>query len=81
MQGIDGFDRFAAGGLELLGLEADEAERAVMAAVDAIYRPHVEALLAADLDDVDPEPRVDLSRGPGSDPAAPGREAEDGSGR
>jgi hypothetical protein len=64
MQGKDGFDRFAAGGLELLGLEADEAERAVMAAVDAIYRPHVEALLAADLDDVGPEPRIDLSKAP-----------------
>jgi hypothetical protein len=64
MQGNDGFDRFAAGGLELLGLEADEAERAVMAAVDAIYRPHVAALLEADLDDIEPEPRIDLSKPP-----------------
>jgi hypothetical protein len=81
MQGKDGFDRFAAGGLELLGLEADEAERAVMAAVDAIYRPHVEALLEADLDDIVPEPRIDLSKRPEADPAAPGREAEDAAGQ
>jgi len=81
MQGKDGFDRFAAGGLELLGLEADEAERAVMGAVDAIYRPHVEALLEADLDDIVPEPRIDLSKSPEADPAAPGREAEDAAGQ
>jgi hypothetical protein len=35
-----------------------------MAAVDAIYRPHVEALLEADLDDVAPEPRIDVSKPP-----------------
>jgi hypothetical protein len=64
MQGKDGFDQFVAGGLELLGLEAGEAERGVMAAVDAIYRPHVEALLEADLDDVAPEPRIDVSKPP-----------------
>jgi hypothetical protein len=64
MQGKDGFQPFAAGGLELLGLEVDEVQLSVMEAVDAIYRPHVEALLAADLDDVVPEPRIDLALPP-----------------
>jgi hypothetical protein len=64
MQGKDGFQPFAAGGLELLRLEVDEVQLSVMEAVDAIYRPHVEALLAADLDDVVPEPRIDLALPP-----------------
>lgn len=64
MQGSDGLQSFIAGGFELAGIEADEAELAVMAVVESIYRPHVEALLEADLDDVAPEPEIDLSQPP-----------------
>jgi hypothetical protein len=64
MQGSDGFERFAAGGFELLGIEPDEAELRVMQVADSIYRPHIDALLRADLDGVEPEPEIDLSRPP-----------------
>jgi hypothetical protein len=58
--------RFVDAGLELLELDADEAELAVIEVVDALYRPLVEALLVAELDGVEPEPGADLSRGPRS---------------
>jgi hypothetical protein len=64
MQGNDGLQRFLAGGFERLGIEADETELVVMAVADSIYRPHIDALLEADLDDVAPEPRIDLSQPP-----------------
>jgi hypothetical protein len=64
MQGSDGFKRFAGGGFELLGIVADDVQLHVMEVADSIYRPHIEALLAADLEEVAPEPRIDLSRPP-----------------
>jgi hypothetical protein len=64
MQGSEAFERFAAAGMERLGLEADEAEVNVMRVADSIYGPHIDALLAADFDAVDPEQRIDLSRAP-----------------
>jgi hypothetical protein len=64
MQGSDPFDRFARAGLELLGTEADQAELTVIGVVDEIYRPHIEALLAAQLDDVEPEVDQDLGSAP-----------------
>ena len=64
MQGNDGWQSFLAGGFERVGIEADETELAVMAVAESIYRPHIQALLAADLDDVAPEPGIDLSQRP-----------------
>jgi hypothetical protein len=64
MQGSDGFQRFVGGGFELLGIEADEAELAVIEVAGSIYQPRIDALLEADLDDVEPEPHIDLSRPP-----------------
>jgi hypothetical protein len=64
MQGSDGFQRFAAGGFELLGIEPDEMELRVMQVADSVYRTHIDALLRADLDGVEPEPDIDLSRPP-----------------
>jgi hypothetical protein len=64
MQGSDGFQRFAIAGMERLGIVADEAELAVMEVVDTIYRPRIDSLLEADLDAVEPEPRIDLSGPP-----------------
>jgi len=51
-------------GLELAGVPADDAEIAVMLAVDGLYRPLIQALLEAELDDVAPEGGADLSRPP-----------------
>jgi hypothetical protein len=56
--------RFVRAGLELLDLEADEAEIAVIQAADGLYRPLIESLLEAELDVVDPEPGTDMSRPP-----------------
>jgi len=60
----DAVERFARAGLELLDLEADEAEIAVIEAADRLYRPVIERLLEAELDGVDPEPGADMSRPP-----------------
>ena len=57
-------ERFVRGGLDLLGLEADETEIAVIEAADRLYRPVIESLLEAELDGVDPEPGADMSRAP-----------------
>lgn len=64
MQGSDGFQSFARAGLARLGIEADDTELAVMEAVDSLYRGRVEALLEANLDDVDPEPEIDVAESP-----------------
>ncbi|HEX2435827.1 MAG TPA: hypothetical protein VHI76_04155 [Solirubrobacterales bacterium] len=64
MQGGDGFQTFAKTGLERLGIEVDDVELAVIEAADSLYHPHLDALLAADVDDVEPEPEIDLSEPP-----------------
>ncbi len=37
---------------------------AVIEAVDGLYRPLVDGLIEAELDGIEPEPGVDMSRGP-----------------
>jgi hypothetical protein len=64
MEAGSAFGRYLDGALETLGIEADETERMVMTGVWSIYQPGIEALLAADLDEVEPELRVDLSQAP-----------------
>jgi hypothetical protein len=56
--------RFVGTGLELLGLEAGEAEIAVIEAVDGLYRPVIERLFEDELDGIEPEPGTDMSRPP-----------------
>jgi len=56
--------RFVRTGLELLDLEASEAEIAVIGAADGLYRPVIERLLEAELDGIDPEPGTDMSQPP-----------------
>jgi hypothetical protein len=62
--GATAFERWARAGLELIGIEATDADLAVMAAIDQIYRPDMEALMEADLTKVEPERNLDLSRAP-----------------
>jgi hypothetical protein len=57
-------ERFVRSGLELLDLEATEAEMAVIEAVEGLYRPLVDGLIEAELDGIDPEPRADMSHAP-----------------
>ncbi len=51
-------------GLELLGLEAAADEIAIVEAVDAIYAPRLEALMAEGFDRVPSEPGADMSKPP-----------------
>jgi hypothetical protein len=61
MEAADRFEEFVPAGLASLGIEADEAELAVMRAAHELYWPAFGALLAADLGAVAPEPRADMS--------------------
>ena len=58
------FERYLDGGLATFGIEADETERAVITAVWEAYREPLLSLLGTDLESVEPEPRLDLSRAP-----------------
>jgi hypothetical protein len=64
MEAASSFEKYLESALELLEIEADETERAVMAGVWSVYEPGMERLREADLDGIDPEPRADLSRPP-----------------
>jgi hypothetical protein len=64
MEASDAFEKFLQSALETFGIEADETERAVMAGVWSLYRPNMELLSEADLDDVELELHVDLSKPP-----------------
>ena len=58
------FEKYLQSALETFGIEADEAERGVMAGVWSIYEPGMELLRDADLDGIEHELRADLSRAP-----------------
>jgi hypothetical protein len=59
--------RYVVAGLEMLGVEAGDDEIAVIQAVDAIYGPALQTLMAEEFDDVPHEPGADMS-GPPRDP-------------
>jgi hypothetical protein len=58
------FEKYLQSALETFGIEADEAERGVMAGVWSIYEPGMELLRDADLEDTEDELRADLSKPP-----------------
>jgi hypothetical protein len=60
----DSADEFLDGGLALLGIEADEVERAVIAASHALFWPGIMDLLALDLGELEAERDPDLSKAP-----------------
>jgi hypothetical protein len=62
--GAGATERFVRAGLELLQLDADDLEIAVIEAADRLYRPVIDSLLEAEFDGVDPEPGADMSRAP-----------------
>lgn len=64
MEGPDAFERFAWAGLARAGIEPSEEELTVIRVADSVYGPHIEALIEADLSEVEPEPEMDLSRPP-----------------
>ena len=60
----DRADDFIDGGLALMGIEADEVERAVIAASHQLFWPGILDLLSRDLGEVELERDPDLSRAP-----------------
>ena len=64
MEASDAFQKYLQSALETFGIEADEAERGVMAGVWSIYQPGLELLRDADLDGVEHELGADLSKAP-----------------
>jgi hypothetical protein len=64
MEASDTFEKFLQSALETFGIEADDAERGVMAGVWSIYQPGMELVRDADLDGVEHELGADLSKAP-----------------
>jgi hypothetical protein len=64
MEATDSNGDFVAAGLASLGIEADEADLATIAAVHGLFWPPIRDLLALDLSEVPPERSPDLSRAP-----------------
>jgi hypothetical protein len=58
------FDHLVRLGLAQYGVEVDDVELRVIQAFDQVYGPHRDALIAADLSDVEPELALDPSRPP-----------------
>lgn len=56
--------RYVESGLAVLGLKAGPDEIAVIEAVDAIYGPSLDALLADGFDGIPHEPGADMSKPP-----------------
>ena len=59
--------RYIESGLAVLRVEAGPDEIAVVEAVDAIYGPTLEALMAEGFDGIPHEPGADMSRPPRTD--------------
>jgi hypothetical protein len=57
-------DDFIPAGLAALGIDADEVDLAVMAALHQLFWPAVLELLALDTEGLEPERCPDLSRAP-----------------
>jgi hypothetical protein len=59
--------RYIESGLAILGLRAGADEIAVIQAVDAVYGPSLEALMAEGLDGIPHEPGADMAKPPQTD--------------
>jgi hypothetical protein len=69
MQDDGQFETFVRAGLAQYGIDVDEVELRVIGAAEVAYGPLRDALLAADLSDVEPEVGLDPSRAPAGSPA------------
>jgi hypothetical protein len=64
MEGAAAAGDFIPAGLASMGIEADETDLAVIAAVHSFFWPPILELLALDTSAVEPERRPDLSKAP-----------------
>jgi hypothetical protein len=58
------FEEFVRSGLAQYGVEVDEVELRVIRVAEQVYGPPRDALLAADLSEIEPELALDPSRTP-----------------
>jgi hypothetical protein len=63
---VDAFEQFARGGLEWMGLGADEVDLQIMRYIDDVFGPELRALMTEDMNGVWPETDLDPSRAPTS---------------
>jgi hypothetical protein len=61
---MDAFEQFARGGLQGMGLDADEVDLQIMRYIDDVFGPELRALLAQDFNGIWPETDMDPSRAP-----------------
>jgi hypothetical protein len=61
---VDAFEQFARGGLEWMGLGADDTDVQIMRYIDEIFGPELRALMTADMNGIWAEPDLDPSRAP-----------------
>lgn len=64
MQSEEQFEIFVRAGLARFGIDVDEAEMQVIRFADQMYGPQLDALMAADLSDVEPETPLDPAHAP-----------------
>jgi hypothetical protein len=63
---VDAFEQFARGGMQWMGLEADDVDVQIMRYIDDVFGPELRALMAEDMNGVWPETDLDPSRAPTS---------------
>ena len=63
---MDAFDQYARGGLQWMGLDADETDLQIMRYIDQVFGPELQALMAEDWNAIWPETDLDPSRAPTS---------------
>jgi hypothetical protein len=63
---VDAFEQFVRGGMQWMGLAADDVDVQIMRYIDQVFGPELRALMAEDMNGVWPETDLDPSRAPTS---------------
>jgi hypothetical protein len=63
---VDAFEQFVRGGMQWMGLTADDVDVQIMRYIDQVFGPELRALMAEDMNGVWPETDLDPSRAPTS---------------
>jgi hypothetical protein len=63
---VDAFEQFVRGGMQWMGLAADDVDVEIMRYIDQVFGPELRALMAEDMNGVWPETDLDPSRAPTS---------------
>jgi hypothetical protein len=63
---VDAFEQFVRGGMQWMGLAADDVDVQIMRYIDQVFGPELRALMTEDMNGVWPETDLDPSRAPTS---------------